>query len=92
MTRIRREAIDALMERARREVDEGLLPGCQVALGFEGELIHAESLGDARDAMIPVWLGICLGKLDQWEEAASYFRQAADQDPYSFLPKWLHAR
>lgn len=49
MATIQPEAVRALMERARREVDEGLLPACQVALGFEGELVHFESLGDAND-------------------------------------------
>ncbi len=49
MTAIRPEAVRSLMERARREIDDGFLPGCQVALGFEGELVHFESLGDATD-------------------------------------------
>ncbi|MGH7897611.1 MAG: serine hydrolase domain-containing protein [Candidatus Binatia bacterium] len=37
-----------LLERARREVDEGLLPSCQIALGFAGEIVAAETFGDAR--------------------------------------------
>jgi CubicO group peptidase (beta-lactamase class C family) len=49
MAKIRPEGVRALMERARREIDEGLLPGCQVALGFEGELVHFECLGDANE-------------------------------------------
>ena len=32
-------AFDALLERARREVDEGLLPSCQIALGYEGRIV-----------------------------------------------------
>lgn len=39
--------VQALMDRARREVDEGLLPSCQVALGYEGEIVAAEVFGDA---------------------------------------------
>ena len=49
MARIRPEGVRALMERAQREIDEGLLPGCQVALGFEGALVHFECLGDANE-------------------------------------------
>jgi CubicO group peptidase (beta-lactamase class C family) len=39
--------VDELLSRARREVDEGLLPSCQVALGYEGELVAFEAFGDA---------------------------------------------
>lgn len=41
--------VDALLERARREVDDGLLPSCQVALGYEGEIVASETFGDATD-------------------------------------------
>ena len=33
--------------RARREVDDGLLPSCQVALALDGELVAFETFGDA---------------------------------------------
>ena len=36
------------MDRARREVDEGLLPSCQIALGYAGEIVAAETFGAAR--------------------------------------------
>ena len=39
-------ALDALRERARREVDAGLLPGCQWALALDGEVIAGETVGD----------------------------------------------
>ena len=39
--------VDDLMERARREVDDLLLPACQVALAYEGELVAFETFGDA---------------------------------------------
>ena len=42
-------AIDKLRSRARREVDEGLLPSCQFALGYRGELVVSETYGDATD-------------------------------------------
>lgn len=39
--------VDALLTRARREVDEGLLPAGQVALAYEGEVVAFETYGDA---------------------------------------------
>ncbi|MEZ5245831.1 MAG: serine hydrolase domain-containing protein [Acidimicrobiales bacterium] len=35
-----------LIERCAREVDEGRVPGCQVAVGFEGEVVLFEAFGD----------------------------------------------
>lgn len=39
--------VNKLLERARREVDEGLLPSAQVALAYEGEVIVEEAFGEA---------------------------------------------
>ncbi len=39
--------VDALVARARREVDDGLLPSVQLALAYEGELVVNEVFGDA---------------------------------------------
>ncbi|MEO5724301.1 MAG: serine hydrolase domain-containing protein [Ilumatobacteraceae bacterium] len=40
-------AVDKLLQRARREVDAGLLPSAQVALAYNGELVAFETFGDA---------------------------------------------
>jgi len=40
-------AVKGLLERCRRDVDEGTLPSCQVALGFEGSIVAEEAYGDA---------------------------------------------
>jgi CubicO group peptidase (beta-lactamase class C family) len=40
-------AVDALLERARREVDAGLLPACQLALGLDGKVVVDEAIGEA---------------------------------------------
>jgi len=40
-------AVDALLARARREVEEGVLPSCQIALARHGELVVFETFGDA---------------------------------------------
>src|ERR1051326_7629021 len=50
MPTIDRGRLAKLMERARKEVDEGLLPSCQIAIGFAGEIVAAETFGAARDA------------------------------------------
>jgi CubicO group peptidase (beta-lactamase class C family) len=42
-----REAMDALIARARREIDDGLLPSCQLALAHRGEIVAEVALGDA---------------------------------------------
>jgi CubicO group peptidase (beta-lactamase class C family) len=39
--------MDDLLLRARREVDEGLLPACQIAVAKDGELVAFETFGDA---------------------------------------------
>jgi CubicO group peptidase (beta-lactamase class C family) len=50
------QKVDALLARARREVDEGLLPSCQVALAYEGEVVVFEAFGDATvDTRYPVF-------------------------------------
>lgn len=41
------EAVEALLQRAKREVEGGLLPACQVALAKDGELVAFEAYGDA---------------------------------------------
>ena len=40
-------AVQRLMDRARREVDAGLLPSAQVALALNGQLVAFETFGDA---------------------------------------------
>ena len=50
MTTLDRSAVDALRTRARREIDEGLLPSCQLALARDGELVVSETFGDATPA------------------------------------------
>jgi CubicO group peptidase (beta-lactamase class C family) len=39
--------VRALLARAKREVDDGLLPSVQVALAYRGELVASEAYGDA---------------------------------------------
>jgi CubicO group peptidase (beta-lactamase class C family) len=42
------ERLDTLLTRIRREVDEGRLPSCQLALARDGKLVAFETVGDAR--------------------------------------------
>ncbi len=48
-TTIQPHRLEDLRNRIRREVDEGLLPSCQVAVGLAGEIVFSETLGDATD-------------------------------------------
>lgn len=41
--------VDELLTRCRREVDEGRLPGYQLAIGYAGEVVFFEAYGDARE-------------------------------------------
>jgi CubicO group peptidase (beta-lactamase class C family) len=47
MQTLDRDAMDALVARAHREVDDGLLPSCQLALAHNGEVVLEVALGDA---------------------------------------------
>lgn len=41
------EKVDQLFDRARREVDAGLLPSCQLAIARNGAIARFETIGDA---------------------------------------------
>ncbi|MFN0092479.1 MAG: serine hydrolase domain-containing protein [Acidimicrobiales bacterium] len=88
--RIDQAKVKALVERARREVDEGLLPSCQIALGYEGELVCNEVFGDATldtqyclysatKPFVATTLGILIGegKVDPAKPVAEYFPEFA---------------
>ena len=77
------ERLAALLERARREVDQGLLPSCQIAVARHGQLGLFETLGEAdgtarytifscTKAIVAAaaWLLIGEGKLDPGMRAA----------------------
>lgn len=40
-------ALASLIDRCRREVDEGILPSCQLAIAKDGEVLAFETIGDA---------------------------------------------
>ena len=78
--------VQALLDRARREVDEGLLPSAQVALAYNGEIVAEECFGDADlntryclfSATKPfvastVWTLMAEGKVDPKEKVTTYF-------------------
>ena len=47
--KIDQSAVEVLLERARREVDNGLLPSVQIALAYDGEVVAFQTYGDATD-------------------------------------------
>ena len=84
------ERVDGFIERLRREVDEGLVPSCQVAVGLHGEIVLSEVLGDATadtryclfsatKALIAatVWQLMADGMLDPLDTVASHVAEFA---------------
>ena len=69
MTSIVQSRLDALVARCRREVDEGRLPGYQLAVGFDNEIVYAEAYGDAETI-----------RGDGDAEAANTYAQAFNRD------------
>lgn len=49
-TSINAAGVAALVARSRRDVDDGLLPSCQLALAMDGELVVNETIGAPTDA------------------------------------------
>jgi CubicO group peptidase (beta-lactamase class C family) len=85
-----RQAIDKLLARARREIDEGHLPACQVALARGGELevfeAYGEATGDTRFVVFSatkafvaatVWTLIADGSIDVDKRVADYIPEFA---------------
>lgn len=46
MTTLVPQRVQKLLDRCRREVDEGRVPGCQIAVGYAGEIVLFEAFGD----------------------------------------------
>lgn len=42
--------LDDLLQRAQREIDQGILPACQLALAKDGELVAFETYGEATNS------------------------------------------
>lgn len=79
------ERLDALLNRAQREVDSGLLPSCQVAVAGNGELAAFHTFGAATNdtryviysATKPIvasaiWLLMAEGRIDITKAVAEY--------------------
>ena len=43
------DRVNDLIERCSREVNDGLLPSCQLAIGFQGEIVVDRTIGDAAE-------------------------------------------
>jgi CubicO group peptidase (beta-lactamase class C family) len=88
-----RAQVAKLFERARREIDDGFLPSCQIALGYEGEIVAAETFGAAHaddrycifSATKPfvastMWTLLAEGKIRLDERVSAYFPEFAAND------------
>ena len=88
-TKLDSERVGRLLDRARRDVDDGLLPAVQIAVGLDGEIVLDETFGaDPASRFIPfsctkaivagaVWQLIDDGSLDVSEPVASYLPEFA---------------
>src|SRR5262245_12049957 len=47
MTTLDSAAADALVERCQRDIDDGHIPSCQIALALDGEVVFEQTMGDA---------------------------------------------
>lgn len=89
---IDRAIVDKLLERAGREVDEGLLPSVQIALARDGEIVVEEAFGHATpdtrycifSATKPfvasvVWTLMADGRIDVSRPVVDYFPEFAGE-------------
>jgi CubicO group peptidase (beta-lactamase class C family) len=87
------ERLDALLTRARREVDDGLLPAAQIAIAKDGKLAAFETFGAAKPTTRFVvfsatkgivagaaWILIGEGKLDPSQRVAEVIPEFASND------------
>ena len=85
------EAVNELLNRVQKEVDEGLLPSAQVALAKNGKIIAFETYGDATNDNLycifsstkgitsaAAWLLIQEGKLDVAKKVIDYVPEFGD--------------
>jgi CubicO group peptidase (beta-lactamase class C family) len=89
-TGLKTKEVDALLTRAQREIDAGLLPSCQIAIARGGELELFETFGDATAdthyvvfsatkafVAAAMWILIGEGKVDEQRLVAEYIPEFA---------------
>jgi CubicO group peptidase (beta-lactamase class C family) len=90
MTRLKQDKVDQLLTRAQREVNEGLVPSCQVALAIDGNVEVFETFGNETNATRypifsstkafvagAIWILIGEGKVDIGKRVADYIPEFA---------------
>ena len=87
------EKVEALLQRAGKEVDDGLLPAAQLAIAREGEVVLQQSYGSAQDNSLicvfsatkaitsaAAWLLFQQGELAEEERVADIVPEFATKD------------
>ena len=87
------EKVEALLQRAGKEVDDGLLPAAQLAIAREGEVVLQQSYGSAQDDSLicvfsatkaitsaAAWLLFQQGELAEEERVADIVPEFATKD------------
>jgi CubicO group peptidase (beta-lactamase class C family) len=90
MTRLKQDKVEQLLTRAQREVNDGLLPSCQLALAIDGKVEVFETFGtesnessyvifSATKAFVAggIWVLIGEGKVDVGKRVADYIPEFA---------------
>lgn len=87
---LNQERLAALTERISREIDDGILPSCSVAVGLDGEVVFSAAFGDATvssryaifsatKALIAavIWQMIAEGSVDPSDPISNHFPEFA---------------
>jgi CubicO group peptidase (beta-lactamase class C family) len=96
------DQVAKLLERAQKEVNEGLLPAAQIALAKDGELVFQASYGSAKDDSLTcifsatkaitsaaAWLLMQEGKLSESEIVADIIPEFAANEKYQITVEQL---
>lgn len=99
---IDRGRLDDLLARAKRDVDDGLLPSCQIAFAHDGEVVAFETFGDATNdnryvvfsvtkgiVATAVWLLMSDGLLDPEAPVAETIEEFATNDKHTIIAEQL---
>ncbi len=94
--------LDDLLARAQRDVDDGLLPSCQLAVGIDGKVPVFETFGDATNehryvifsatkgvVAAAIWLLIGDGLLDPSAPVADTIEEFAANDKHTITAEQL---
>ena len=48
MKHLDKDKVETLVKRVEREINEGLLPAAQIAIGFDNKIVFSKNFGDTK--------------------------------------------